>query len=131
MLDHTEHLPQCRSVLVEAPPPGATNQHILEGAVLTSRFDTPVEAVDLGKLQLALTLARMERAKEARLVLDAVMDSSKSDRDLGTYWAPEDRAWLWYNDTIETHAWALRALSEIVPADPRREGLVLGDAFTP
>ena len=57
-------------------------------------------------------------------MLDAVMDSAKSDRDLGTYWAPEDRAWLWYNDTIETHAWALRALSEIAPADPRREGLV-------
>ncbi|HLF56955.1 MAG TPA: alpha-2-macroglobulin family protein [Thermoanaerobaculia bacterium] len=76
------------------------------------------------KLQLALTLHRMERPKEARLVLDAVMDSARSDRDLGTYWAPEDRAWLWYNDTIETHAWALRALGEIVPADPRREGLV-------
>jgi uncharacterized protein YfaS (alpha-2-macroglobulin family) len=76
------------------------------------------------KLQLALTLRRLGRPKDARLVLDAVMDSAKSDRDLGTYWAPEDRAWLWYNDTIETHAWALRALSEIAPADPRREGLV-------
>ena len=76
------------------------------------------------KLQLALTLARMNRPRDARLVLDAVMDAAKSDRDLGTYWAPEDRAWLWYNDTIETHAWALRALSEIVPDDARREGLV-------
>ncbi|HEX9799492.1 MAG TPA: alpha-2-macroglobulin family protein [Thermoanaerobaculia bacterium] len=76
------------------------------------------------KLQLALTLARRERPKEARLVLDAVMDSAKTDRDLGTYWAPEERAWLWYNDTIETHAWALRALGEIAPEDPRRAGLV-------
>jgi alpha-2-macroglobulin len=76
------------------------------------------------KLQLALTLARMQRPADARLVLDAVMDSAKSDRDLGTYWAPEERAWLWYNDTTETHAWALRTLSEIAPADARREGLV-------
>jgi len=76
------------------------------------------------KLQLALTLRRMERQKDARLVLDSVMDSAKSDPDLGVYWAPEDRAWLWYNDTIETQAWALRALSEIEPDDPRREGLV-------
>ena len=36
------------------------------------------------------------------------MDSAKTDPDSGTYWAPEDRAWLWYNDTIETHAFALR-----------------------
>ena len=44
------------------------------------------------------------------------MDSAKTERDLGTYWAPEDRAWLWYNDTIETHALALRALGELDPA---------------
>jgi uncharacterized protein YfaS (alpha-2-macroglobulin family) len=75
------------------------------------------------KLQLALTLQRMERPGDARLVLDALFDSARTDRDLGTYWAPEERAWLWYNDTVETHAWALRALAEIVPDDPRREGL--------
>jgi uncharacterized protein YfaS (alpha-2-macroglobulin family) len=76
------------------------------------------------KLQLALTLQRMERPREARLVLDAVMDAAKSDRDLGVYWLPEVSAWLWYNDTIETHAWALRALDEIAPDEPRRAGLV-------
>lgn len=76
------------------------------------------------KLQLALTLTRMERPQDARLVLASVMDSAKSDRDLGTFWAPEDRAWLWYNDTIETHAWALRALSEVAPEDARDKGLV-------
>src|SRR5262249_37549399 len=48
----------------------------------------------------------------------------KTDPDLGTYWAPEDRAWLWYNDTIESHAFTLRAMTELRPADPRREGLV-------
>ena len=76
------------------------------------------------KLQLAATLHRFERVKDAQLVLASVMDSSKTDRDLGTYWAPEDRAWLWYNDTIETHAWALRTLMEVTPADARAEGLV-------
>lgn len=76
------------------------------------------------KLQLAITLKRMGRPKDAELVLASVMDSAKSDRDLGVYWAAEDRAWLWYNDTIETHAWALRALMEIAPEDRRKEGLV-------
>jgi uncharacterized protein YfaS (alpha-2-macroglobulin family) len=76
------------------------------------------------KAQLALTLHRMGRAADAKLVFDSVMDSAKTDPDLGTYWAPEDRAWLWYNDTIETHAFALRTLMELRPSDPRREGLV-------
>ena len=76
------------------------------------------------KSYLALTLSRAERADEARLVFSSVMDSAKMSRDEGVYWAPEDRAWLWYNDTIETHAFALRTLLELEPADERRHGLV-------
>jgi uncharacterized protein YfaS (alpha-2-macroglobulin family) len=52
------------------------------------------------------------------------MDSAKTTPDEGTFWQPEDRAWLWYNDTIETHAFALRALTELRPDDARRHGLV-------
>ncbi|MEO8198630.1 MAG: alpha-2-macroglobulin family protein, partial [Thermoanaerobaculia bacterium] len=76
------------------------------------------------KLQLASTLERMKRHKDAQLVLASVMDSAKTTRDEGTFWQPEDRSWLWYNDRIETHAWALRTLMEVTPADPRRGGLV-------
>jgi len=76
------------------------------------------------KGQLALTLKRMARPKDAKLVWDSVMDAAKTDPDLGTYFAPEDRAWLWYNDTIETQAFALRVLAELEPADSRRHGLV-------
>lgn len=73
---------------------------------------------------LTLTLARAGRADDAELVWDSVMDSAKTTRDEGTFWAPEDRAWLWYNDTIETHAFALRTLAELDPTDSRRHGLV-------
>jgi len=52
------------------------------------------------------------------------MDSAKTSPDEGTYWAPEDRSWLWYNDTIEGHALALRTLTELDPDEPRRAGLV-------
>ena len=78
----------------------------------------------LTKGYLALTLERAGRHDDAVLVFDSVMDAAKTDRDLGTFWAPEDRAWLWYNDTIETHAFALRTLSELGPDDGRRDGLV-------
>ena len=76
------------------------------------------------KGMLALTLHRAGRAADAKLVFDSVMDSAKTTEDEGTFWAPEDRAWLWYNDTIETHAFALRTLSELQPKDARRHGLV-------
>lgn len=73
---------------------------------------------------LALTLKRAGRGKDATLVWASVMDSAKTTVDGGTSWAPEDRGWLWYNDTIETHAFALRTLMELKPADTRSEGLV-------
>ncbi len=77
------------------------------------------------KAYLALTLKRMGREKDGRLVFASVMDSAKTKEDQGTFWAPEDRAWLWYNDTIESHALALRTLTELMPEEPKRDGLVL------
>ena len=78
----------------------------------------------LSRAQLALTLHRAGRKADAQAVFASVMDSAKTTRDEGTFWAPEDSAWLWYRDTLETHAFALRALTELAPADPRRDGLV-------
>ena len=52
------------------------------------------------------------------------MDSSKPTEEQGTFWAPEDRSWLWYNDTIETHAFALRTLMELDPQNAQTDGLV-------
>ncbi|MBW2700110.1 MAG: hypothetical protein JRF33_04765 [Deltaproteobacteria bacterium] len=77
------------------------------------------------KGQLALTLHRAKRAKHAKLVWASVMDSAQTKKDQGTFWAPEDRAWLWYNDTIETHAFALRTLMELEPKNTQSDGLVL------
>lgn len=74
---------------------------------------------------LALTLKRMQRPKDAMLVWESVMDSAKTAEDQGTFWAPEDRAWLWYNDTIETHAFAIRTDMELIPEDPKLDGMVL------
>jgi uncharacterized protein YfaS (alpha-2-macroglobulin family) len=77
------------------------------------------------KGMLALTLARAGRARDARLVWDSVMDAAKTSKDEGTFWAPEDRSWLWSNDTIETHAFALRVLMELDPGNAKKDGLVL------
>jgi uncharacterized protein YfaS (alpha-2-macroglobulin family) len=76
------------------------------------------------KGMLALTLQRMDRPRDAQLVFASVMDSARTTEDEGTFWAPEERSWLWYNDTIETHAFALRTVTELAPQDSRRHGLV-------
>jgi len=73
---------------------------------------------------LSLTLKRRSRMAEAKLVWASVMDSAKSNEEQGTFWAPEDRSWLWYNDTIETHAFALRTLMELDPSNVKKDGLV-------
>ncbi|TWW08951.1 peptidase inhibitor I39, partial [Planctomyces bekefii] len=76
------------------------------------------------KAYLALTLKRSGRDQDAWTVFSSVLDSAKSSAELGTYWAPEDRSWLWYNDTIESHAFAIRTLLELKPDDGRLAGLV-------
>ncbi len=75
---------------------------------------------------LALTLKRMGRVADGKKVFDSVIDSAKTSApDQGTFWQPEDRSWLWYNDTIESHAFALRVLMELDPQNPKKDGLVL------
>jgi uncharacterized protein YfaS (alpha-2-macroglobulin family) len=76
------------------------------------------------KLMLSLALHRANKLPEAKLVLESILDSAITDDATGTHWAPEDRSWLWYNDTIETHAFALRAMTEMRPKDPITSGLV-------
>jgi uncharacterized protein YfaS (alpha-2-macroglobulin family) len=76
------------------------------------------------KCQLALTLKRAGRPQDAAMVFASVMDSAKSTQDAGTFWVQEDRSWLWYNDTIESHAFALRTLMELTPDDSKKDGLV-------
>lgn len=78
----------------------------------------------IAKGHLALTLTRADRPADAQKVFASVMDSAKTTRDEGTFWQPEDKAWLWYHDTIDSHAFALRVMTELSPKDDRRAGLV-------
>lgn len=73
---------------------------------------------------LTLTLNRANRKDDAKLVWESVMDSAKTTKDEGTHWAQEDRSWLWYNDTIETHAMALRTGSEVGTKENLLDGIV-------
>ncbi|MDR0966972.1 MAG: hypothetical protein LBM75_10845 [Myxococcales bacterium] len=91
--------------------------------LLDFSFKRRKELSNQGKGQLALTLKRMGREADARLVFDAVMDAAKTTPEQGTFWQTSARSWLWYRDTIDSHAFSLRVLTELSPEDPRRAGL--------
>jgi uncharacterized protein YfaS (alpha-2-macroglobulin family) len=74
---------------------------------------------------LALTLKRMGREPDGKMVWASVMDSAQTEQDQGTFWAPEDRAWLWYHDRIESHAFAIKTTMEMNPQEKKLDGLVL------
>lgn len=76
------------------------------------------------KAYLALVLNREKRTESAKLVWDSIMDSAKTSEDFGTYWQPEDRAWIWYRDTVESQAFGLRSIMELARGDARTEGFV-------
>ncbi len=77
-----------RDILVEGPPPGATNKHVRAGGAMTVVFDIPAEAVDLGKLRLSLTAcedniakvrARLESADFAAKAPVAVVEGARKN----------------------------------------------------
>jgi uncharacterized protein YfaS (alpha-2-macroglobulin family) len=98
-------------------------------AMLAFSFKHWKQHAPLLKAYLALTLKRAGRAKDAKLVWASVMDSAKTRPDQGTFWAPEDRSWLWYNDTIETHAFALRTEMELEPPGTKKREVTDGLAL--
>jgi uncharacterized protein YfaS (alpha-2-macroglobulin family) len=94
-------------------------------SILSRCFKHWTEFNPYRKALLALTLQRAKRTQDAKLVLVSVMDSAKTTKDQGTFWAREDQSWLWYNDEIESHAFILRTLLEINPQNPKVDGLAL------
>ncbi len=103
---------------------GGLFEPALRKKLLEHSFRHWKEHSPLLKGYLALTLHRSGRESDAKLVWDSVMDSAKHSEELGTYWAREDRSWLWYRDEVDTQAFALRTQMELSPASKLNEGLV-------
>jgi hypothetical protein len=99
--------------------PKASRQRILE---LSDRHR--IEMTPQLQAMFALTLHRMERKEEGRKILTALLNTSTTTPDEGTFWEHGKRGWRWYEDRIETHAFVLRAVQEVLPEEPRRHGLV-------
>ncbi|MBI4656045.1 MAG: hypothetical protein HY746_04755 [Elusimicrobia bacterium] len=77
-----------------------------------------------GKAYAAWVYMRLNEKTKAYSYLDRAMDGSKEDPNTGLYWAPEKISWLWYNDTVEKHAFILRTLLFLKPKDKRIEPML-------
>ena len=77
-----------------------------------------------GKALAAYTYMRLGNKLKANSYLDRAMDGAREDEIAGVYFTPEKNSWLWYNDTVETHAFLLRTLQTLRPADSRIPGMV-------
>jgi len=76
-----------------------------------------------GKAYAAYVYLRLGEKAKAESYLARAMDGARSDDIAGVYWAPEKLSWLWYNDTVEKHAFILRTLLAVRPKDPKIAGL--------
>jgi uncharacterized protein YfaS (alpha-2-macroglobulin family) len=77
-----------------------------------------------GKAYLAYTHFRLGNRVRAGELLDMAMDGAREDPVAGVYWTPEKYSWVWYSDTVEKHAFLLKALQELRPEDERIPGMV-------
>ncbi|MDR0953623.1 MAG: hypothetical protein LBM71_05570 [Elusimicrobiota bacterium] len=92
---------------------------LVDTAASYSNYMTP-----LGKAHAAIVYNRLGEGENAKLYLNQLFDGATEDDTLGIYWQPGGPSWLWYNDSLTTHAAALQALSAVNPQDSRLSGLV-------
>jgi uncharacterized protein YfaS (alpha-2-macroglobulin family) len=76
-----------------------------------------------GKAYAAYVYLRLGDKAKAESYLARAMDGARSDDIAGVYWTPEKISWLWYNDTVEKHAFILRTLLAVRPGDPKIAGM--------
>ncbi|MCX5790811.1 MAG: MG2 domain-containing protein [Elusimicrobia bacterium] len=77
-----------------------------------------------GKAYASYVWLRLGDKKLSENYLARAMDGAREDEIAGVYWTPEKISWLWYNDTVEKHAFILRTLLAVRPADARIPGMV-------
>jgi uncharacterized protein YfaS (alpha-2-macroglobulin family) len=77
-----------------------------------------------GRGYAAYVYWRLGEKDRADAYLARALDGIREDPVAGAYWAPEKISWLWYNDTVEKHAFFLRTLLTMKPKDPRIPGMV-------
>lgn len=78
----------------------------------------------IGKAYAAIVCERVGYKDRAALYVERLLDSAKTSPVTGMYFAPEERSWMWYNDTITQQVAVIQALQTVNAKDPRIKDLV-------
>jgi uncharacterized protein YfaS (alpha-2-macroglobulin family) len=125
-----EHLPliayACYVMTAYSPKevPEAKSSHALVREWLDILDKVVGELRPLSKAYVAYAHYRLGNEARAQEVLDMALDGAREDPIVGIYWTPEKYSWVWYSDTVEKHAFFLRALQDMRPDDERIPGIV-------
>jgi uncharacterized protein YfaS (alpha-2-macroglobulin family) len=106
----------------EIPEAAASRDLILEWLEILEKVIGDLRP--LPKAYVAYTYFRLGNEARAQEILDMALDGAREDPIVGVYWTPEKYSWVWYSDTVEKHAFFLRALQDMRPEDGRIPGLV-------
>ncbi len=84
---------------------------------LIKLFEARGELNNYGRALLALALKNENRVDDAKIVLRNVLQFVERDDSNATAWVrtPGQFWWFWWNNDIETNAWALKALVALEP----------------
>ena len=77
----------------------------------------------LGKAEGALVWLRLGDKVKAEHLIANLMDSAKTSKVTGIYWAPEEKSWQWFNDSVTLHSAVIKALLALNPQDSRIKDL--------
>ncbi|GEM_PF-4364672 len=77
----------------------------------------------LGKAYATIVWTKLGNKTRAQKIFASLMDSAKTSNITGIHWAPEEKSWQWFNDSITLHSAAIKALLTLNPKDPRLKGL--------
>ena len=100
---------------------------MIDPSDLDEIYERRNELSTYGKALLALSLHRLGDAERAGMVVENLSELARVDERSGSASFDHDEGdgwWAWYNDRVETNAWALRAFLAIAPEDPLCDGLM-------
>ncbi|MCH8807451.1 MAG: hypothetical protein IH986_15390, partial [Planctomycetes bacterium] len=84
---------------------------------MTTLYERREKLTNYGRALLALAMHRMDDGGRAQTLLRNLLQYVQRDDSNETAWVrtPGQSWWFWWNNDIETNAWALRALVELDP----------------
>ena len=78
----------------------------------------------LGQVYMAVIYYRLGNLQKAKKYIKMLFETAKENDVTGTSFAMEERSWQWFNDGLNLHAEALRALLEVEPNSQKIDGLI-------